>query len=111
MESFLELMQFPQEWLEWGMYPDELFEMQMRDYQPGQEQASEHTRYGAIHWWIAQDPWPDKLSTLFALTYLDGDQPMAADARRHLRSCSCYDEELERGGEARLCQRTEGESD
>lgn len=94
-EEFLKLMRFPQEWLAWGMYPDQLFEIQVAGYEPGNERGSEHDRYGAVHWWIHQDPSADELIKLFRLMLLDPDQVMAEDARKHLRSCRNYNPILE----------------
>jgi hypothetical protein len=93
--EFLKLMNFPKEWLEWEMYPDELFEFQISAYEPGNERGSEHDRYGAFHWWIRRDPPEEAINKLFKLTFLDPKQLMAEDARKYLRKCSKYKPELE----------------
>ena len=82
--DFLSLMKFPPEWEEWGLYPDELFLEQWALYRPGDEAGSEHDRNGAFHWWLKRKPDMDVLEKLLLLSHLDGDQLMAADARRYI---------------------------
>src|SRR5579859_885124 len=86
--EFLHLMGYPPEWLEWGMYPDELFEKQHHLYQEGDERGSEHDRNGAFHWWLKQSITVDQLKRLVLLSYKDPDPIMAADVRRHIESRS-----------------------
>jgi len=82
--EFLSLMQFPQEWAEWDLYPDELFEIQHSGYEPGHEAGSEHDRNGAFHCWVRQEPEPPVLMQLVKLTFLDPDPLMGADVRRYI---------------------------
>ena len=84
--KFLDLMGYPPEWLEWNMYPDELFENQLRLYQEGDERGAAHDRNGSFHWWLKQSITVDQLRKLVLLTFKDPDPIMAADARRHIES-------------------------
>lgn len=92
--AFLELMRFPAQWNEWEMYPDELFQVQRNFYQPGNEVGAEHDRCGAFHWWLKKCPSKDQLRKLVELSYLDQDQLMAEDVRRHIRQAKNFDAEL-----------------
>ena len=83
--SFTKLMGYPSEWVDWGMYPDELFAEQIRGYEPGHEEGSEHDRYGAFHWWIKKKPTPEQVNKLFRLAELESDRHMAADVVAHLK--------------------------
>jgi hypothetical protein len=82
--EFLSLMGYPAEWLEWNMYPDELFERQLDMYRAGDERGAEHDRNGAFHWWLKQDITADQLAKLVALTFKDPDSIMAEDVRKHI---------------------------
>ena len=82
--EFLKLMNYPAEWLEWNMYPDELWEKQFQMYQEGDERGSEHDRNGAFHWWLRQNIASDQLKKLILLTLQDPDPIMAEDVRRHI---------------------------
>lgn len=82
--EFLTLMQFPEEWLEWDLYPDELFEIQRSGYKQGHEEGSEHDRNGAFHWWLRQEPKASVLMQLAKLTFLDPDPLMAANVRCYI---------------------------
>lgn len=97
-EEFLKLMKFPVEWLEWGMYSDELFQFQVARYEHGHEDASEHDRNGAFHWWIKRNPSAEQLQKLFRLARLDPDSHMAIDVLTYLRQCENYDPQMEAGG-------------
>lgn len=81
---FLELMHFPKEWLEFGLYPDELFIGQVDHYLSGDEDGSEHYRNGAFHWWLKRNPTRQQLSNLIQLTFLDRDSLMAGDVRKYI---------------------------
>ena len=48
--DFLKLMEFPEAWRD--MYPDELYNIQLGCYKPGDERSPEHFRYGAFLWWL-----------------------------------------------------------
>jgi len=52
--DFLKLMKFPEAWYE--MYPDELYNIQIKYYEPGNENAPEHFRLGAFAWWLSINP-------------------------------------------------------
>lgn len=92
--QFAKLMEYPSEWLEWGLYPDDLFEGQQEAYSPGEEQASEHYRNGAFHWWLRSEPTREILRKLIALTFLDPDPAMADDVRGYIRQQAAGDGEL-----------------
>jgi hypothetical protein len=82
--EFLKLMSYPAEWLEWDMYPDELWEKQFQMYREGDERGSEHDRNGAFHWWLRQNITADQLKKLILLTFKDPDPIVAEDVRKHI---------------------------
>ncbi len=86
------MMGFPSEWEEWEMYPEELFKLQLDGYSPGNESGSEHDRNGAFHWWLAKSPNSEALLKLAKLSWLDPDQIMAEDARKHIERASSADQ-------------------
>lgn len=92
--EFLSLMHFPDAWMTLGMYPDELFTGQLSSYQPGHENASEHDRNGAFHWWLRRDPTHQTLENLLRLAALDPDHHLANDLRRYIAQAKAYDEHL-----------------
>lgn len=94
-DEFLKKMNFPIEWKIYNMYPDELYFMQVKNYQDGDEQGSEHDRNGAFHWWLKRAPDRNELALLIKLTYLDPDQLMANDVRNYIRQAKNYDCGLE----------------
>jgi hypothetical protein len=106
--AFLELMEFPREWIDWEMLPgDDWFAGAMAEYEPGNEQASEHDRHGAFQWWLRQSPTPDQLVMLARLAWLDPDDVMAASVRSsiaaHPAATSAVDQAVRlpyRSGEA-----------
>jgi len=79
-------MNFPKEWADWEMFPEELADAAIRQYVPGQESGSEHDRNGAFHWWLRKTGDTDALVKLTKLSMLDPDPVMARDVRRHIRS-------------------------
>ena len=83
-EHFLKMMRFPNKWSEWDMYPDELYIIQVTDYEPGTEEGSEHYRYGAFQWWLRQELKLDIIQKYFKLTELDPDKLMGEEARNDL---------------------------
>lgn len=83
-DDFLKLMNFPKEWLEYELYPDELFSAQLEFYKPGDEAGAEHDRNGAFHWWLKRKPTANQLHLLLKLSCLDPDKAMGADVRRHI---------------------------
>jgi hypothetical protein len=92
--EFLGIMNFPGQWSEWDMYPDELFESQAARYEQGHEEGSEHDRNGAFHWWLKREPDKKVLRKLALLSYLDADQGMGADVRTYIVRARHCDEEL-----------------
>ncbi|EGT3575815.1 hypothetical protein QNN88_19475 [Citrobacter sp. ANG330] len=93
--EFLRKMNFPVEWEIYGMYPDELYSLQLKNYHEGDEDGSEHDRNGAFHWWLKREPNKNELALLFKLTYLDSDQIMANDVRSYIRKAKNYECNLE----------------
>jgi len=84
IQEFIDGNQYPGQWLEFEMYPAELFEVQLGDFEGDFEGDGEHFRYGAFQWWIAQPMSLDQLVKLVALAYLDPDQVMASSARKDI---------------------------
>lgn len=83
--QFMNRMHFPADWHSWEMYPDELYRLQRESYEPGNEDASEHFRNGAFHWWLKRDMSDAQLIKLIFLTAQDPDRLMARDVRRYIR--------------------------
>ncbi len=54
--EFIKLMGYPEEWVLWGMLSEDILRIQMSEYEPGSEAASEHYRNGAFHFWLQQKP-------------------------------------------------------
>jgi len=92
--EFARLMAYPAEWLEWDMYPDELFEQQLNLYHPGDERAAEHDRNGAFHWWLKRNLTADQLEKLVALSFKDPDPLMAEDVRHYIASRTDLPQEI-----------------
>lgn len=90
-DEFLQLMQFPEGWNSSGMYPDELFQGQISGYRVGDENAAEHDRNGAFHWWLKRNPTRAQLEQLLKLAILDPDPLMGADVRSHIRAAVAFD--------------------
>jgi len=82
--EFLQLMRFPPEWEALRMYPQELFELQVRRYEPGHERGSEHDRNGAFHWWLRRGPSSRELENLRTLASADPDRALGEDMLRYL---------------------------
>ena len=80
--EFIKLMQYPREWLEWDMLPDELIDGQLAAYAPGNEQAAEHYRNAAFHFWLQRSPDKALLIKLIKLSYLDPDPLMSYVLRK-----------------------------
>lgn len=83
--EYLKRLCFPNEWLAWGMYPDDLWSMYKDGYRPEHDNSPEHDRNGAFHWWLARSPSGADLRRLVRLSFLDPDQIMASDVRIYLR--------------------------
>lgn len=96
-KEFIKRMQFPREWVEWGMLPDELLDEQMAVYEPGNERASEHYRIGAFHYWLRKRPSKDILLKLIKLSFFDPDPLMAYTLRKdYIAKAENADEEVSR---------------
>lgn len=91
--EFLRLMKFPREWIDFDMYPDELFSIQASNYQPGHESGAEHDRNGAFHWWLRRKPTKDRILNLLRLAALDPDPFLGQDLRQYLRRAESFDED------------------
>lgn len=96
-EEFAKLMQFPREWLEWGMLPDELLQGQIAEYESGSESAAEHYRREAFYYWLRRRPSKEVLLKLARLTFLDPDPLMAYCLRKDdIASAQNADEDVVR---------------
>lgn len=93
-EEFMQLLGYPREWLDYGMYPDELFEIQVQHYSPEHKEGAEHDRNGAFHWWLKKQPSKEQLLRIVKLSALDPDQLMGADVRTYLRKAASADSEV-----------------
>lgn len=71
-------MKYPREWTEWEMLPEAFLEAQIAEYEPGGEEASEHYRNGAFHYWLKREPSKEVLLKLAKLSYLD-PEPLMGD--------------------------------
>ncbi len=92
--EFLRLMRFPAEWLDLEMYPDELFEWQVKGYKPGHESGAEHDRNGAFHWWLKKTPSKVELQKLVHLAAVDPDTFLSNDVRNYIRRSPFYCNEV-----------------
>ena len=66
----------------------------LSSYEPGMENASEHDRNGAFHYWLKREPNKEKLKRLVALSYSDPDQIMAESVREHISKADACDPEI-----------------
>jgi uncharacterized membrane protein (UPF0182 family) len=92
--EFMLIMHIPQEWEKFGMYPNELFKVQIERFEPSHVEGSEHDRNGMFHWWLRQEPSKAQLLKLVALTFLDPDPLMAEDVRSHICISKNFDIEV-----------------
>ena len=88
-------MRFPKEWQLLEMYPDEVFELQVAEYEPGHEESAEHYRNGAFHWWLARKPSKEHLLNLARLITRDPEQQMAEHLKTYVRQATHFDSEIE----------------
>ena len=93
--EFMRLMSIPSEWETWEMYPEDLFNVQIQRFQPGDERGSEHDRNGMFHWWLRRHPTKEQLTKLAKLSFLDPDKLMAGDVRSYIRKAKDYDADVE----------------
>lgn len=95
-DTFFTIMEFPRQWREWNMFPDELCAGFMANYKPGNENSSDHTRNGVFHWWLSQSPSKDHLIKLVKLSFLDPDPGLGTHMRDYIkREKNCDAEVLE----------------
>lgn len=87
-------MNFPDEWSENDMYPDELFYSQLSAYRPGAEERSEHFRNGAFHWWLRHDSRKERLAILLRLAAIDPDSLVGQDIRKYIHTMPGFDQQL-----------------
>jgi len=80
-----ELLHFPKEWLEWRMYPDEMFLAHRKEFQPGDESGSENNRNRTFHYWLSSELTEEQLIQLVKLSLLDPDPLMAENVRNHIK--------------------------
>jgi len=96
IEEYLKLMKFPNEWRGLNMLPSEEWLNELiSTHEPGNEEASEHDRNGAFHWWLRQEPAEEQLINLVKLTYLDPDPIMAKDVRSYIQKASNFTSNVE----------------
>lgn len=95
-KEFIQLMQYPREWLEWDMLPDELINAQMAEFAPGSEQATERYRNAAFHYWLQSRPSKVILLKLIRLSYLDPEPLMSYVLRKdHIANAeNAHDEDV-----------------
>ena len=80
-----ELLHFPKEWLEWRMYPDELFLAHRKEFRPGDEASSENNRNRAFHYWLSRELNEEQFIKLVKLSLHDPDPFMVEDVRNHIQ--------------------------
>lgn len=93
--EFLKLMQFPLQWETLEMYPEALAYIQLKSYEPGHEEAPEHDRCGAFHWWLRQVPAESELMKLMFLASIDPDHLMGEDIRKYIQKSENYSSMVE----------------
>ena len=96
IEAYLKLMNFPKEWKDWNMLPeDSVLKDLISSYKPGMENASEHDRNGFFHYWLKKNPDKETLVKLVKLSALDPDKPMAQSLRKdYLASAKNTDNDI-----------------
>jgi hypothetical protein len=82
-ESYLRLMEFPPEWSEWGMLPEQVIDNLIKSYRPGSENGAEHDRHGVFQWWIRMGATEYQFVALARLSWLDPDELMG----NYVREC------------------------
>ena len=94
--EYLSLMNFPSQWEEWNMIPDEWLIEAISSYQPGNENASEHDRHGAFQWWLRhQHLEANQLVSLAKLTFLDPEPLMGEYVRQCITEHKGYCKDVE----------------
>lgn len=93
--EFVRRMQYPREWLEWDMLPDELIDSQIAAYESDVEPAPERYRNQAFHFWLRTKPSKDILLKLIRLSYLDPEPLMSYCLRKdHIATAENADAEV-----------------
>lgn len=93
--EFIQLMQYPREWFEWDMLPDELINGQIAEYAPASEQTAERYRNAAFHFWLRKKPDKEILLKLIKLSYLDPEPLMSYVLRKeHIANAENVDEDV-----------------
>lgn len=88
-------MQYPREWLQWDMLPDELIGGQLAEYEAGSERSPEGYRNAAFHFWLLRSPSKDVLLKLIRLSYLDPEPLMSFCLRKdHIAGAKNVDAEV-----------------
>ena len=91
------LLEFPQEWLAWEMYPEEMFVAHRKLFLPGNESDSENERNETFHYWLSKELTEDQLIQLAKLSQLDPDPRMAEDVQGHIakhKNCTPHVKQL-----------------
>jgi len=93
-DEYLELMQFPAEWKEGNLVPEEGFiRAHILSLKPGEEHAPEHYRHEAFHYWLSRQPATEVLEKLVNMTFADPCEEMAESIRAEiLKQPHCSDE-------------------
>jgi len=102
-KSFMNFLDFPLEWLEFGLYPDELFVLQMKNVLANENlseneiehrqklgMGSEHYRYGAF-WWVIKNMGYSVLDKLLLAMEKDPDSAMRLTALNELEKLKKYE--------------------
>ena len=79
------LLDFPEEWLAWEMYPEEIFLEHRKQFLPGNESDSENERNEVFHHWLAKELSEEQLIQLVQLSQLDPDPLMVEDIQNHIQ--------------------------
>ena len=79
------LLEFPKEWLDWEMYPEEIFLAHRKLFLPGNESDSENERNEAFHYWLSRELSEDQFLKLVKLSHLDPDPLMAENIQAHIK--------------------------
>lgn len=96
-DDFIKLMQYPREWVEWGLLPSELLNGQVAEYKRGGARASAHYRSGAFDFWLARRPSKGVLLKLIRLSFLDPDPLMGYSLRKdYIAKAKNADEDVSR---------------
>jgi len=96
--DLLQRLCFPKIWQEKGLYPDDLYQVQLEafraearvrgippdDYHPAG--GTEHYRYGAFRFWLYRKPAREVYEALMEAAAADPDPPMAGAAIKDLIS-------------------------